>query len=75
MKGIGFIVPNASSDQPLENYMTTIDSVENLSGINFFNAVSKNKLIESLEQKVDKSLWKVDQNRYRRRVEDWNKRE
>jgi endonuclease G len=39
LKGIGFILPNASSTLPLQNFAVTIESVEHLTGINFFPAL------------------------------------
>ena len=36
IKGIGFIIPNESSKEPLQRYAVTIDSVERFTGINFF---------------------------------------
>jgi len=39
LKGIGFILPNASSTLPLQNFAVTIDSVEHLTGLNFFPAL------------------------------------
>jgi endonuclease G len=36
IKGIGFILPNESSKSALQNYAVSIDSVEKLTGINFF---------------------------------------
>lgn len=72
-KGIGFIIPNKPSGQELGYYMVSIDSVETITGINFFNEKSKNAKIEFLEQSIDKGEWPIDAGRYRRRVEEWNK--
>src|SRR5690606_35320847 len=36
IQGIGFVIPNKSSKEPLQNFAVTIDSVESLTGINFF---------------------------------------
>jgi endonuclease G len=36
IKGIGFILPNIGSKEELQNYAVSIDSVESLSGIDFF---------------------------------------
>jgi len=36
LKGIGFIVPNQPSSAPIWIFAVSIDSVENLSGIDFF---------------------------------------
>lgn len=35
-KGIGFIIPNNSSSEPLQNFAVSIDSVEKVTKINFF---------------------------------------
>ncbi len=48
LKGIGFVLSNAASNQPLMHFAVTIDSVEHLTGINFFPLVPDNqeKVIE-----------------------------
>ncbi len=48
IKGIGFIMENASSSSPLQNFAVTIDSVEKFTGIDFFPALpdDQEKLIE-----------------------------
>ncbi len=74
-KGIGFIIPNAISELPLENYVVTIDSVEQMTGIDFFNANGNDSVIESLERDVNKQDWKFNGARYKKRVEEWNKKE
>ena len=51
LKGIGFVLPNQSSNHPLESYAVTIDSVEILTGIDFFPA-----LPDSLENVIESSL-------------------
>ena len=51
IKGIGFILPNASSGAPLQNYAVTIDSVEKVTGIDFFPA-----LPDKQEKKIEKTL-------------------
>jgi endonuclease G, mitochondrial len=48
LKGIGFILPNAGSGDPLQNFAVTIDSVEKVTGLDFYPALpdSQEKLIE-----------------------------
>lgn len=48
IKGIAFILPNEASSKPLQYYAVSIDSVENLTGINFFPQLFplQEKLIE-----------------------------
>jgi endonuclease G len=49
MKGIGFIMQNEASSEPLQHFAVTIDSVEKVTGINFFPSLTKDqeKIIES----------------------------
>jgi endonuclease G len=51
IKGIGFILPNSGSKEPLQNYAVSIDSVEKLTGINFFPL-----LPDKQEELIEKSL-------------------
>ncbi len=48
-KGIGFIMPNRGSKEPLMAFAVTIDSVEVLTGLDFFPGLpdSLEKLIEA----------------------------
>jgi endonuclease G len=49
IKGIGFVLPNLGSKEPLKNYAVTIDSVEKFTGIDFFPLLQdkQENLIES----------------------------
>lgn len=49
IKGIGFVLPNAGSKEPLKNYAVTIDNVEKFTGIDFFPLLQdkQENLIES----------------------------
>ncbi len=51
LKGIGFVLPNQSPKQPLTTYAKTIDSVEALTGIDFFPAIP-----DSLEDAIESSI-------------------
>jgi endonuclease G, mitochondrial len=72
-KGIGFILANEKSDKPLTDFMVSIDSVEQLTGLDFFNAISKANKIEQLEKSFDTADWPLKPDRYQRRVTEWNK--
>lgn len=50
-EGIGFIIPNNSSNQPLSSFAVTIDEVEEKTSIDFFTALPDNK-----ELKVESNL-------------------
>ena len=51
IKGIGFIIPNAGSSEPLQNFAVTIDSVEKFTGIDFYP-----RLPDVQEKMVEKTL-------------------
>jgi len=48
---IPFLVPNQKSDAPLFHYATTIEKIEEITGINF-----NHKLAEKIEEKIEKEL-------------------
>jgi endonuclease G, mitochondrial len=51
IKGIGFILPNAGSTEPLQHFAVTIDSVEKITGIDFYPA-----LPDDQEKMIEKTL-------------------
>lgn len=51
IKGIGFIIPNCGSGEPLQYFAVSIDSVEKVTGIDFFP-----KLPDDQEEVIEKSL-------------------
>lgn len=56
IKGIGFILPNKRAPGKLEDYALTIDTVEELSGLDFFYSLPS-KIEESIESQIDLRLW------------------
>ncbi|MEI6174200.1 MAG: DNA/RNA non-specific endonuclease [Bacteroidota bacterium] len=56
IKGIGFIMPNEGSQEPLQHYVVSIDSAERVTGTDFFYQLpdEQEKIIEST---VDLSKW------------------
>jgi len=55
-KAIGFLMPNKLADYPIESYAVTIDSLESLTGINFFPSLT-DSLEEALESSFDIKKW------------------
>jgi endonuclease G, mitochondrial len=51
IKGIGFILPNEGSKENLENFALSIDSVESVTGIDFFNLLENRQ-----ENEIEKTL-------------------
>ncbi len=70
-KGVAFLIPHAASDKPLQDFMITIDSLESITGINFFNTQNQS-WDEKMETKFNGSSWPISTARYRLRVSKWN---
>jgi endonuclease G, mitochondrial len=62
IKGIGFVMRNGKNEYPTFSYAVTIDSIEKLTGINFFAALPED-LQDQLESKIDVSLWKSEKEK------------
>lgn len=56
MKGIGIIMENAASGEPLDSFAVTIDSVEKVTGIDFYPLLP-DKFEEKLESSLDTDKW------------------
>ncbi len=56
LRGVGFIMDNKKSSEPLASFAVPIDQVEELTGIDFFFALP-DQLEEALEADYDESLW------------------
>jgi len=59
IKGIGFLLPNAGTKQPLQSFAVSIDSVESVTGIDFFPLLpdEQERLIEKTRS-VNAWTWK-----------------
>ncbi len=72
-KAIGFIIPNERSERPLKDYTVSIDSIEKLTGIDFFKDLLTDSEEEKLESSFDIHKWKISNKLYKQRIEVWNK--
>jgi endonuclease G len=61
LKGIGFILKNESSSTPLKSFIVSIDSLEQLTGLNFFPALP-DSIEEILEASVNITSWGIKGN-------------
>lgn len=59
-RAIGFILPNEACELPIESYAVTVDSVEALTGIDFFPALPDEQESQ-LESQTDSRLWLPDE--------------
>jgi endonuclease G, mitochondrial len=71
-RAIAFVMPNQVSQLPVMDFACNIDKVEKLTGLDFFPKILKG-LDEELEGSFDPSAWPVNQQRFARRVDQWNK--
>ena len=55
---IGFVMPNAAGSKPLMTYMTTVDDVEAMTGIDFFYQLPDD-VEAAVEKDYDVSAWAV----------------
>lgn len=72
-KGIAFVIPHEMSEVRLQNFAITIDSLEKLTSIDFYQQLDDDPKIESLESNFSLSEWKFSEARYNLRVTKWNK--
>lgn len=73
-KGIAFVIPNEVTEERLENFATSIDEVEEMTGIDFFHELLEPSLEAELESQFDPNLWKTSNKKHQIRVNNWNKR-
>ena len=74
LKGIGYVIPNELSEEPIHEYAASIDMVEDITGINFFENLMEPELEEAIESEFNPDLWFTSKKKYQMRVEKWNKR-
>lgn len=71
-KGIGFIIPNQVSFDPLYDYAMSIDQVENATGLDFFADLMPAGLEQQIEANGNIDLWPFSKKKFDRRINDWN---
>lgn len=71
-KAAAFLMPNESSDKRLTDYMVPIDSIEAITGIDFFPELPDG-MERDLESQNFLGRWPYDEERYQLRIGIWNK--
>jgi len=71
-KGIGFIIPNEISFDPLPKYAMSIDEVEARTGIDFFSELMPADQEAELEATGNPDLWPFSKKKYDKRIGSWN---
>lgn len=73
-KGIGFILPNEISYEPLYKFAVSIDRVEEISGLDFFPDLLNDEVEAEVEGNFNIDLWPFSKQKFEERIENWNKR-
>jgi endonuclease G len=55
-KALGFLIPNKASSAPPKQFVVSVDSVEKLTGIDFFPQLNKSQE-KNIEHSADTNLW------------------
>ncbi len=71
-KGIGFVIPNQVSFDPLFEYALPIDSVELLTELDFFSELLPPDVEARIESDLNIDFWYFDEHKFRKRLEEWN---
>ncbi len=72
LKGIAFLMPNEVSTKPLMEYAISIDEIEKITGIDFFEQIEDEDEAK-LESTFDTRAWRVDGNKERARIHTMKK--
>ena len=72
-KGIAFVLDNEVNYEPLYKFTTSIDAVEELTGIDFFEDFMPAELESEIEGNYNKDLWPFSKRKFDLRVEKWNR--
>ncbi|OAV46240.1 DNA/RNA non-specific endonuclease [Lewinella sp. 4G2] len=71
-KGIGFVIPNEISFEPLPKYAMSIDEVEAIAGIDFFPELMAADVEAALESIGNPDLWPFSKKKFDKRIKNWN---
>ena len=72
-KAIAFLLPNEISYEPLYKFATSVDEVEALAQIDFFEGFMPKATEEELEGNFNIDLWPFSKKKYDLRTKNWNK--
>ncbi|MEZ4985202.1 MAG: DNA/RNA non-specific endonuclease [Saprospiraceae bacterium] len=71
-KAIAFVMDNEVNYEPLYKFATSVDEVEKMTGINFFQDFMPPQLETELESQYNIDLWPFNKRKFEIRVEQWN---
>ncbi len=72
VKGIGFVIPNEVSFDPLYEFAVSIDKVEESTGLDFFGGLLPDDIEQEVESNINIDLWEFSKTKFQERIEKWN---
>ena len=71
-EAIAFVIPHQRQEAPLHAFAKTVDEAEAMTGLDFFPELA-DLATPTAEANFDLGEWPVDERRFRRRIEQWNR--
>ncbi|MCB0638728.1 MAG: DNA/RNA non-specific endonuclease [Lewinella sp.] len=71
-KAIAFLIPNQVSFEPLYEFATSVDEVEEVTGLDFFPELMPGDLEDQLEASFNLDLWEFSKQKFDQRINEWN---
>ena len=72
-KGIAFLIPHEVSDQHLRDYVVSIDEIEEVIKLDFFDELYRSERVEKkVESEVSIGQWPFSTKRFETRINHWN---
>lgn len=72
LKGIAFLINNQLSTRRLSEYAVSIDSIETMTGLDFFAELVSAEKQRSLESTFDIKKWPLSEKKFQLRLNSWN---
>jgi len=66
-KGLGFVIANELQEAHLKEFAVSIDSIESLTGFDFFDDLMDEELEREVEGEIDLGKWRFDEKRFQHR--------
>lgn len=70
-EGIAFVIPHRLCTEPIDEFATSIDNVEEMTGLDFFGQMPE--AVSSIESQYNTSSWRLDDKRFQDRLKNGNR--
>ncbi len=73
-RAIAYLMPNEIIKLPLQDYALSVDEVEEITGIDFFHNLFPDETEEQIESIYRVKEWPLEEKRFKKRLDKWNRR-